>query len=1006
MAAAIRTADWIGAEYSNQKANSTFLGLGSEVTSAPPLVATTYSDTGLSSGTGYSYRVQAVDMAANVSPFSNTASAITQTPPTAPGNVTAAAVSASQINLSWTASSSTVGLANYIVQRCQGAGCSNFAQIAAPAATAFSDTGLSSGTSYSYRVQAVDTATNPSPFSNIASAATQTAPTAPSNLTATATSTSQIDLSWTASTSSAGIATYVVQRCQGAGCSNFAPIAAAFVNGYNYRRALTVDHNQVPNTDQSNFPVLVRLTNPSLKTVANGGKVQNANGYDIAFYSDQQGAAPLVWELDSYDGVNGILAAWVKLPVVSHGADTTFYLFYGNPSVATFQSIPSSVWSNGFSGVWHLPNGTVLTGNDSTTNNNASTLNGSTATAGQIDGAAGFIHGQNQFIRLSEANNGAYSFGDVTLSGWFKDTVNDTAVLWHQNGQPLMAVVIGDPAGQGAAGHRLNVYWRSPTTAVNILNGTTTADDGAWHHFAVTRSTASGAPMRLYVDGVLQAASSGTNETLVTGSGGVHYIGGTASSNNLTGAADEMRMAAAIRTADWIAAEYSNQKANSTFLGLGSEVASGSLPLLATTFSDTGLSPSTTYSYRVQAIDTASNPSPFSNTASATTQTPGGQSVTSALTSSLSCNPASLGPNASSTCTIALSRAAPGGGATVTLTNTNAMLTVPASVTVAAATTSATFHVATAAIPGDQSATVTSTYNGSSSSATISLVAPVLVSALSCNPVTLGPGAASVCTVTLNKNALAGGASVAVSTVNSLLTAPSPLTIAAGSSSASFTLQAGAFTANQSGSVTATYNGSTQSAAIALTVSVRVSSLVCTPTGVMSGAATSCTVTLSQPAPTNTTVALSSSSTLIAVPVGIVVTAGSTTKTFSASIASIAADTKGEVTATLGTSSQTVSLILWSTPALSSLACTTTKLAIGASTACTVTLSKSAGDVVVSLASNNPAIVVPATVTVPQGSSTAVFSATAQAAASGVVVSATFNGVSKSQSLAVSTTTP
>jgi fibronectin type 3 domain-containing protein len=585
----------------------------------------TYNDTGLSSGTSYSYRVQAVDTASNVSPFSNTASATTLSPPTAPGNLTAAAVSTSQINLSWTASTSSVGLANYIVQRCQGSGCSNFAQIAAPAGTTYNDTGLSSSTNYSYRIQTIDTALNPSPFSNIASATTQTAltgPTAPGNVTATAASASQIDLSWTASTSSLGIATYVVQRCQGAGCSSFGPIALLFSNGYTYRRSLTVDHTQVPNSDQSDFPVLVRLTNPSLRTVANGGKVQNANGYDIAFYSDQQGATPLVWELDSYDGVNGILAAWVKLPIVSHSVDTVFYLFYGNPSVGTFQSTPSGVWSNSFSGVWHLPNGTVLTGNDSTSNSNhASALNGSTATAGQIDGAAGFIHGQNQFIRLSEATGSAYSFGDVTLSGWFKDTINDTAVMWHQSGAPLLAVVVGDPAGQGASGHKLNVYWRSPTTAVIIVNGTTTADDGAWHHFAFTKSTASGTAIRLYVDGVLQAASSGTNEMLVTGGGGAHYIGGTASSNNLTGAADEIRIAGAVRTADWIAAEYSNQKANSAFLTLGSEVTSVP-PLLGTTYSDTGLSSGTSYSYRVQAVDTAANVSPFSNVASATTLSP------------------------------------------------------------------------------------------------------------------------------------------------------------------------------------------------------------------------------------------------------------------------------------------------------------------------------------------------------------------------------------------------
>src|SRR5882724_8697034 len=63
-------------------------------------------------------------------------------PPTAPGNLTATAVSTSQIDLSWTASTSTIGIANYVVQRCQGAGCTSFAQIATPVGTSYNDTGL------------------------------------------------------------------------------------------------------------------------------------------------------------------------------------------------------------------------------------------------------------------------------------------------------------------------------------------------------------------------------------------------------------------------------------------------------------------------------------------------------------------------------------------------------------------------------------------------------------------------------------------------------------------------------------------------------------------------------------------------------------------------------------------------------------------------------------------------------------------------------------------------
>jgi chitodextrinase len=94
-------------------------------------------------------------------------------PPTAPSNLTAR-VSGSQINLSWTASTDDVRVTGYRVERCQGVGCSDFAQIATPTSTTFNDTGLTASTSYSYCVRATDAAGNLSGFSNTATATTET----------------------------------------------------------------------------------------------------------------------------------------------------------------------------------------------------------------------------------------------------------------------------------------------------------------------------------------------------------------------------------------------------------------------------------------------------------------------------------------------------------------------------------------------------------------------------------------------------------------------------------------------------------------------------------------------------------------------------------------------------------------------------------------------------------------------------------------------------------------
>jgi len=94
------------------------------------------------------------------------------TPPTAPTSLTATPSGGNQINLSWIASTDNVGVTGYLVERCARNGCSNFAQIGTTTATTYSDTGLSSGTTYRYRVRAIDSAGNLSGYSNIAKAKT------------------------------------------------------------------------------------------------------------------------------------------------------------------------------------------------------------------------------------------------------------------------------------------------------------------------------------------------------------------------------------------------------------------------------------------------------------------------------------------------------------------------------------------------------------------------------------------------------------------------------------------------------------------------------------------------------------------------------------------------------------------------------------------------------------------------------------------------------------------
>jgi len=95
--------------------------------------------------------------------------------PTAPSGL-GASPSGTQITLNWTAATDNVGVTGYRVERCQGASCTNFAEITSTSSLSYVDGGLTASTSYSYRVRATDAAGLLGPYSNVASATTGTIP--------------------------------------------------------------------------------------------------------------------------------------------------------------------------------------------------------------------------------------------------------------------------------------------------------------------------------------------------------------------------------------------------------------------------------------------------------------------------------------------------------------------------------------------------------------------------------------------------------------------------------------------------------------------------------------------------------------------------------------------------------------------------------------------------------------------------------------------------------------
>lgn len=184
------------------------------------VTGTTYSDTGLSASTQYCYTVSAGDAKGNWSALSSQSCATTlgsgasgdTQAPSVPVGATASAVSSSQVNISWIASTDNVGVSAYRIYR-------NGSPLPTTVtATTYSDTGLSASTPYCYTISACDAAGNWSAqcaqvcVTTWAFQGDSQAPTVPGSVIATAQTSRQINLSWSASTDNVGVAAYRIYR--------------------------------------------------------------------------------------------------------------------------------------------------------------------------------------------------------------------------------------------------------------------------------------------------------------------------------------------------------------------------------------------------------------------------------------------------------------------------------------------------------------------------------------------------------------------------------------------------------------------------------------------------------------------------------------------------------------------------------------------------------------------------------------------------------------------------
>lgn len=349
--------------------------------------------------------------------------------------------------------------------------------------------------------------------------------------------------------------------------------------GFAFSKALTLAAAQAGSADSANWPLAICLdgnvqaADANLKTVANGGHVQSSSGYDIRPYADSAFTTPLDFELKFYDGTAGKIEMWVRIPTLSHTTNVVIYLAYGDASITTDGSV-NTTWNSAFLGVYHLGDGTTLGLADSTSNGYNLTNTGSiAAAAGELNGGTATLNGTSQY--LSNASLPQNAGATVSVSFWLNQT---TANLTGGSGFTL-----GNAGTDRAQAHApysdKTLYFDMGNDSSGRVTADYTSYLDVWTLVHLVFNSADNTH-KIFLNGaqVSSTTNATTNSTNLTGL----WIGAwPAQSLYAKSKFDEFRVSNVAPSASWTLADYNSQKASSTFIAWGSEVASG--PVAITT---------------------------------------------------------------------------------------------------------------------------------------------------------------------------------------------------------------------------------------------------------------------------------------------------------------------------------------------------------------------------------------------------------------------------------------
>jgi len=247
---------------------------------------------------------------------------------------------------------------------------------------------------------------------------------------------------------------------------------------------------------------------------------------------------------------------------------------------------------------------------------------------------------------------------------------------------------------------------------------------------------------------------------------------------------------------------------------------------------------------------------------------------------SLAVSPTSVPSGISSTGTVTLNGPAPSGGAVLQLSSNSANVVTPGTVTVVAGSTTATFSITTSSVASSTVATISATSGTTTVTASLTVL-PATITSLTFVPSTVLGGTASQGKVTFSGPVSASGAVVNLTSNNALAQVPTSITVAADSSTATFSVSTGLVSSLTPCTITATQGSTSLSTALNV-MPLAVVSVAVDPSTVTGGTPCTGTVTLNGPAPAGgLNVIWTTTLTLSLPPTKIKIPAGRTSATFS-----------------------------------------------------------------------------------------------------------------------------